>query len=128
MCIRDRSFSLNENGNSVVNWKLKVPNDVSSIIIKIVAKTGNFSDGEQKAIAVLPNRMLVTDAVPIFVKEGQTKTFTLENLAKNTSTTATNFANTLELTTNPIWEIMFALPSLKNDQNNSCLLYTSRCV
>ena len=119
--IRNNSsaFELKENGNSVVNWKLKVPNDVSSIIIKIVAKAGNFSDGEQKAIAVLPNRMLVTDAVPIFVKEGQTKTFTLENLAKNTSTTATNFANTLELTTNPIWEILFALPSLKNDQNNS---------
>lgn len=114
-----KSFELLENGNSVVNWKLKVPNDVSSIIIKVVAKAGNFSDGEQKAIAVLPNRMLVTDAVAIFVKEGQTKTFTLENLAKNNSTTATNVANTLELTTNPIWEIMFALPSLKNDQNSS---------
>ncbi|WHF52332.1 MG2 domain-containing protein [Chryseobacterium gotjawalense] len=114
-----KSFELKENGNEVVTWKLKVPNDVSSIIIKVVAKAGNFSDGEQKAIAVLPNRMLVTDAVPIFVKEGQTKTFILENLAKNTSTTATNFSNTLELTTNPIWEIMFALPSLKNDTNNS---------
>lgn len=125
--IRNNSstFELKENGNSVVNWKLKVPNDVSSIIIKIVATStslsgqGNFSDGEQKAIAVLPNRMLVTDAVPIFVKEGQTKTFVLENLKNNTSKTATNFSNTLELTTNPIWEIMFALPSLKNDTNNS---------
>ncbi|MDO5615613.1 MAG: hypothetical protein Q4G16_05445, partial [Cruoricaptor ignavus] len=76
-------------------------------------------DGEQKAIAVLPNRMLVTDAQPIFVKEGQTKTFTLKNLAENQSVTATNVSNTLELTTNPIWDIIFALPSLKNDQNNS---------
>ena len=120
-----KSFELKENGNEVVTWKVKVPNDVSSMIIKVVATSTSlsdqitFSDGEQKAIAVLPNRMLVTDAVPIFVKEGQTKTFTLENLAKNTSTTATNFSNTLELTTNPIWEIMFALPSLKNDTNNS---------
>lgn len=114
-----REFVLKENGNEVISWKLKVPKDVSSVIIKIVAKAGNFSDGEQKAIAVLPNRMLVTDAVPIFVKEGQTKTFILENLAKNNSKTATNFSNTLEITTNPIWEIMFALPSLKNDQNNS---------
>ncbi|WP_304344065.1 alpha-2-macroglobulin [Chryseobacterium koreense] len=114
-----KSFALKENGNEVITWKLKVPNDISSIIFKIVAKAGDFSDGEQKAIPVLPNRMLVTDAVPIFVKEGQTKTFTLENLAKNTSTTATNISNTLELTTNPIWEIMFALPSLKSDPNNS---------
>ena len=114
-----KSFELKELGNSVINWKLKVPKDVSSMIIKVVAKAGNYSDGEQKAIAVLPNRMLVTDAVPIFVKEGQTKTFVLENLKNNTSKTATNFSNTLDLTTNPIWEIMFALPSLKNDTNNS---------
>lgn len=116
---KEQSFSLAENGNSVVNWKVKVPNNVSSIIIKIVAKAGNFSDGEQKAIAILPNRMLVTDALPVFVKEGQTKTFTLENLKNSDSKTLTNVSNTLELTTNPIWEIMFALPSLKDDQNNS---------
>lgn len=116
---KEQSFSLAENGNTSATWKLKVPNNVSSIIIKIVAKAGNFSDGEQKAIAVLPNRMLVTDALPIFVKEGQTKTFTLENLKNSDSKTLTNVSNTLELTTNPIWEIMFALPSLKDDINNS---------
>lgn len=116
---KEQSFSLAENGNTSATWKLKVPNNVSSIIIKIVAKAGNFSDGEQKAIAVLPNRMLVTDALPIFVKEGQTKTFTLENLKNSNSKSLTNVSNTLELTTNPIWEIMFALPSLKDDTNNS---------
>ncbi|WP_374446365.1 alpha-2-macroglobulin [Epilithonimonas sp.] len=116
---KEQSFSLAENGNTFATWKLKVPNNVSSIIIKIVAKAGNFSDGEQKAIAILPNRMLVTDALPIFVKEGQTKTFTLEYLKNSNSKTLTNVSNTLELTTNPIWEIMFALPSLKDDTNNS---------
>ncbi|KAB1231428.1 alpha-2-macroglobulin family protein [Chryseobacterium viscerum] len=114
-----QNFSLNENGRSALTWKLKVPDNVSSIIFKVVAKAGAYSDGEQQAIAVLPNRMLVTDAVPVFVKEGETKTFVLDNLKNNTSTTASNVSNTLELTTNPIWEIMFALPSLKNDQNNS---------
>ncbi|WP_312285129.1 alpha-2-macroglobulin family protein [Chryseobacterium gleum] len=114
-----QNFSLNENGSSALTWKLKVPDNVSSVIFKVVAKAGQYSDGEQQAIAVLPNRMLVTDAVPVFVKEGETKTFVLDNLKNNTSTTASNVSNTLELTTNPIWEIMFALPSLKNDQNNS---------
>lgn len=116
---KEQSFSLDANGNTSATWKLKVPNNVSSIIIKVIAKAGNFSDGEQKAIAVLPNRMLVTDALPIFVKEGQMKTFTLENLKNSDSKTLTNVSNTLELTTNPIWELMFALPSLKNDNNNS---------
>lgn len=116
---REQAFSLQENGNTGVNWNLKVPNNVSSIIIKIVAKAGQFSDGEQQAVAVLPNRMLVTDALPIFVKEGQTKTFTLENLKNSESKTLGNVSNTLELTTNPIWEIMFALSSLKDDTNSS---------
>lgn len=116
---KEQSFSLDENGNSALTWKVKVPNNVSSIILKVVAKAGQYSDGEQKAIAILPNRMLVTDALPIFVKEGETKTFVLENLKNTNSTTLSNVSNTLELTTNPIWEIMFALPSLKNDQNSS---------
>ncbi|MCJ8155045.1 MG2 domain-containing protein [Chryseobacterium sp. SSA4.19] len=116
---KEQAFSLDANGNTALTWKLKVPDNVSSIIIKVVAKAGNYSDGEQKAIAVLPNRMLVTDAVPVFVKEGETKTFVLDQLKNINSTTVTNVSNTLELTTNPIWEIMFALPSLKNDQNNS---------
>lgn len=114
-----QNFDLNESGNSVVTWKVKVPNNVSSIILKVVAKAGAYSDGEQQAIAILPNRMLVTDAVPVFVKEGETKTFVLDNLKNATSTSIANVSNTLELTTNPIWEIMFALPSLKNDQNSS---------
>lgn len=116
---KEQAFSVDENGNSVLTWKLKVPDGVSSIIVKVVAKAGQYSDGEQKAVAVIPNRMLVTEAVPVFVKEGETKTFELENLKNATSTTISNVSNTLELTTNPIWEIMFALPSLKNDQNNS---------
>ncbi|MFT3919331.1 alpha-2-macroglobulin family protein [Cloacibacterium sp.] len=122
----EQAFTLNANGSTTVQWNIKVPNGVSSIIIKNVATSQSlsyqnqkFSDGEQKAIAVLPNRMLVTDAVPVFVKEGQTKTFVLENLKNNTSKTATNVSNTLELTTNPIWEVIFALPSLKNDNNLS---------
>lgn len=114
-----QNFDLNENGNSALTWKVKVPNNVSSIILKVVAKAGQYSDGEQKAVAILPNRMLVTDAVPVFVKEGETKTFILDNLKNANSATISNVSNTLELTTNPIWEIMFALPSLKNDQNNS---------
>ncbi|MGL6037447.1 MAG: alpha-2-macroglobulin family protein, partial [Soonwooa sp.] len=115
----EQAFSLKENSSTALSWTLTTPKDVSSIIIKVVAKAGEYSDGEQKAVAVLPNRMLVTDAVPIFVKEGETKTFEIENLINNNSTTVSNVRHTLELTTNPIWEVMFALPSLKNETKNS---------
>jgi len=121
-----QSFSLPANSSGSAQWKIKTPKDISGIIIRIVAKAGKYSDGEQKDIPVLSNRMLVTDAVPIFVKEGETKTFTLENLKNNTSTTVENFSNTLELTTNPIWEVIFSLPSLKNDPNQSADVFFNK--
>lgn len=115
-----QDFKVQDTGNSVVSWKIKTPyNKVNSIIIKVVAKAGDFSDGEQIPVAVLSNRMLLTDTVPIFVKEGQTKTFTLESLYNYKTGTAENVRNTLELKTNPIWEIIFALPDLSENLNIS---------
>lgn len=113
-----QNFEVKDTGNSVVSWKIKTPfNKATSIIIKVVAKAGEYSDGEQIPVAVLSNRMMLTDAVPIFVKEGQTKTFTLQNLKNNTSATVENISNTLELKTNPVWEILFALPDLSQNLN-----------
>ncbi|KQT23695.1 hypothetical protein ASG22_06535 [Chryseobacterium sp. Leaf405] len=115
-----QNFEVKATGNSVLSWNLKAPfNKASSIIIKVVAKAGEYSDGEQIPVAILSNRMLLTDALPVFVKEGQTKTFTLESLKNNTSKTVANFSNTLELKTNPIWEIIFALPNLSENLNIS---------
>ena len=108
-----QNFNLKSKTSNVVSWKLKTPyGKTPSIIARITAKAGTFSDGEQNAIAVLPNRMLVTDTQPIFVKEGQTKSFTIKNLKETTSKTLVNYSNTLELSTNPVWEIIFALPDL----------------
>ena len=114
-----QNFSLSANESTIASWRLKIPNDVKAVIFQVVAKAGQFADGEQKAIAILPNRILLTDSQPIFVKEGETKTFVLENLKNLKSKTVTNVSNSLELTTNPIWEVIFALPSLKNDVNSS---------
>ncbi|WP_027388127.1 alpha-2-macroglobulin family protein [Chryseobacterium gregarium] len=115
-----QNFEVNAAGNAVISWNLKAPfNKVSSVIIKVVAKAGEYSDGEQIPVGILSNRMLLTDALPVFVKEGQTKTFTLESLKNNTSATVANFSNTLELKTNPVWEIIFALPNLSDNLNIS---------
>ncbi len=113
-------FNINAQGNTVAAWKIKVPKNLSSaVLFRITAKAGSYSDGEQKAVAILPNRMLVTDALPVFVKEGQTRTFVLDHLKNSSSATLENVSSTLELSTNPVWKVIFALPSLKNDQNLS---------
>ncbi|WP_299254932.1 alpha-2-macroglobulin family protein [uncultured Cytophaga sp.] len=98
--------------SEVKTWSIKVPAGVQAITYRIVATAGNFSDGEENIIPVFSNRMLVTESIPMVVTRGQTKTYNLDKLANNTSKTLVNHRLTLELTPNPIWYAVQALPYL----------------
>jgi Bacterial Alpha-2-macroglobulin MG10 domain/Alpha-2-macroglobulin family/MG2 domain len=105
--------SVNSNSRSInLNWNIIIPEGIQAITYRVVAKAGNFSDGEEMSLPVLTNRMLVTETMPLPVKGKQTKTFTLEKLAHNTSTTLRNHKLTLEYTANPAWYAIQALPYL----------------
>jgi hypothetical protein len=102
-----------EKGKSInLSWNLIIPQSIQAITYRVVAKAGNFSDGEESTLPVLTNRMLVTETMPLHVKGNQTKTFTLEKLVGNTSSTLTNHKLTLEFTANPAWYAIQALPYL----------------
>lgn len=102
-----------EKGKSInLSWNLIIPQGIQAVTYRVVAKAGNFSDGEESALPVLTNRMLVTESMPLNVKGYQTKTFTLEKLVNNTSSTLTNHKLTLEFTSNPAWYAIQALPYL----------------
>ena len=103
-----------EKGNSTnVNWVIQVPSTVQAVIYRVVAAAGNFTDGEESALPIVTNRMLVTETLPIYIKENQKKTFTFDHLKNNQSKTLANYKLTFEMTTNPIWYAVFALPYLR---------------
>ena len=117
---KSQNFTVDAKGNTSVSWSLTIPeNKVQAVQYRIVAKAGDFSDGEQNALPVLSNRMLVTETLPMWIRSNETKTFTLDKL-KNTSTTlsagsSTTLSNhklTLEVTSNPAWYAVQALPYL----------------
>jgi uncharacterized protein YfaS (alpha-2-macroglobulin family) len=107
-----QNFNVDSKGNTNVSWKLNIPDDIQAIQYKIIAKAGNFSDGEQNTLPVLSNRMLVTETLPMWVRSNQTKTFTLDKLKNNPSTTLKNHKLTLEITSNPAWYAVQSLPYL----------------
>ncbi|WBX73084.1 MG2 domain-containing protein [Tenacibaculum pacificus] len=109
---KNQSFSVNSKGNTSVSWNLAIPDDIQAVQYKIVAKADNFSDGEQNVLPVLSNRMLVTETLPMWVGSNQTKTFTLDKLKNNTSTSLKHHKLTLEITSNPAWYAVQALPYL----------------
>lgn len=105
-------FSVKAKGNTNVSWELEIPDNVQTVQYKIIAKAGNFSDGEQNVLPVLSNRMLVTETLPMWIRSDQTKTFTLDKLKDNKSTTLKHHKLTLEMTSNPAWYAVQALPYL----------------
>jgi TonB-dependent SusC/RagA subfamily outer membrane receptor len=110
--LNQQSFSAKAKGNSQVTWTLSIPDNVSAVQYKILAKSGDFSDGEQNALPVLTNRMLVTETLPMWIRSNESRTFTLDKLKTNTSTSLKHHKLTLEMTSNPAWYAVQALPYL----------------
>ena len=108
-----QNFTVTKGSSDQVTWTLDVPKNVQAVVYRVVAVAGDFSDGEEAALPILTNRMLVTETMPIYIKENQTKTFIFENLEQNKSTTLDHFKLTFEMTANPIWNAIFALPYLR---------------
>jgi Bacterial Alpha-2-macroglobulin MG10 domain/MG2 domain/Alpha-2-macroglobulin family len=107
-----KDFSVSANNSTQVSWRLKIPSSVQAVEYKVIARTETFSDGEQNTLPVLSNRMLVTETLPMWVRSNQTKTFTLEKLKNNNSSTLKHHKLTLEVTSNPAWYAVQALPYL----------------
>ncbi len=108
-----QTFTVDSKGNTQVSWRLNIPDHVQAVQYQVIAKAETFSDGEQNALPVLSNRILVTETLPMWIRSDQTKTFRLDKLASSgTSTTLKNHKLTLELTSNPAWYAVQALPYL----------------
>jgi hypothetical protein len=110
---RQRPFTVKQQQSTLVSWEIKIPEGVEAVTYRIKAKSGNFSDGEEKPIPILSNRMLVTESLPLPVRGNQTKEFKFEKLLNSgSSQTIRHHRLTLEFTSNPAWYAIQALPYL----------------
>ncbi|TCD00557.1 hypothetical protein EZ449_20580 [Pedobacter frigidisoli] len=108
-----QKFQLANNGNQSLKWSLIIPSGIGAITYKLIAQSGDYSDGEEMTIPVLPNNMLVTESMPINVRGGMNKTFTMDKLLNSgDSKTLKNQSLTFEFTSNPVWYAVQALPYL----------------
>jgi len=107
-----RPFSVKKGLSTNLTWDLIIPEGIGAITYKVVAKADNYSDGEEMAIPVLTNRMLITESMPLPIRGNQTKTFRFDKLINQNggSTTLRNHKLTLEFTSNPAWYAVQALP------------------
>ncbi len=104
------SFNMEAGASDVISWKCNVPSDLqTAIMYRITAISEDHTDGEENTVALLSNRQLVTETIPMHIKGGQSKTFTMKSLSDK-SKTADPFKYTVELTSHPVWYAVQALP------------------
>jgi uncharacterized protein YfaS (alpha-2-macroglobulin family) len=121
-----------------LGWELSLPADFAPVAVtyRVVAQAGGedapkirksktknqqpvtstaqpvFTDGEENTLPVLPNRILITESLPLPIVGPGTRTFELTKLTSTSSPTRRNQSLTLELTANPAWYAVQSLPYL----------------
>ncbi|TAF09773.1 MAG: hypothetical protein EAZ75_07570 [Flavobacteriia bacterium] len=112
-----KAFNCKSKESVPVSWTVTIPEGVQGLQYKIVAKSGNFSDGEENILPVMSNKVLLTESIPIWVKGNSKKEYVFDNLKNNDSKTLKNHLFALEYTSNPTWLALQSLPYLMEYQH-----------
>lgn len=110
----EQHFTIAAGQSGAVKFPIEIPHNFNSALTyRIIAKAGDASDGEEMALPVLTNRMLVTESLPLNLRGTNKKEFRFEKLINSTnSETISNHALTVEYTSNPAWYAVQSLPYL----------------
>jgi len=117
-----KNIKLAANETKAVTFEISEFIPYELVVCKMIATAGNFSDGEQKYLPVLPDKVLVTESLPLTIRNNQKCTFTFENLLKNASKVDTKNL-TVEFSSNPSWYAVQALPTLSAPESENALDY-----
>ncbi len=115
-------FAADAGSNVEVRWQVSIPEGVTALICRFKARAGDFTDGEELVVPVLPDRMLVTESLPLPVKGKGTYSFRFDKLlaqAKHPSPSLVHNGLTVEFTGNPVWYAVMAIPYLLESTNES---------
>ena len=112
-------FTLQPDSITTASWTFTVPNTTDLLGCRIIADSNTGSDGEQRLVPVLSNQILITESTPFYlIKEGESK---IKVPIVTNSTTYRPFRMTLEITSNPVWYAVQALPTVTTPTNNNVI-------
>lgn len=124
--LSSENISLSPSGNKVISIDYLCPDTLTSLGLRVIARTVNASDGEQTVIAVLPSSQPVIQSDPFYLAPGESD-FTMEipNFPDGASVT-------FKFCDNPLWEVVTALspiivPEAESLTSRISALY-SNCV
>lgn len=120
-----QSFTVNSGQSTTVKWTINIREDYTGILgYKLTAAAGDYSDGEQNALPVLTNRVLVTETLPMHFTGNGNHQLDFPAISKlKASSTLQPEGITMEYAGNPIWYAVQALPLLDEPERGSADAY-----
>ena len=95
------------------SWRLEVPDGIGFLKYQAVGSSGRLSDGEEGFVPVLPRRVLVQESIQLPIRGPGERQFQFQRLlASGNSQTLEHQSLTLQMTSNPAWYAVLALPYL----------------
>jgi hypothetical protein len=122
---RSSRFSVEAGGTAVVKFEFNVPDGVDALGCRIVADGGRFSDGEQRLLPVLSDRIHLVESVVMNVASGEERSYPLSQLFNGQSRSATNRKLTVELIGNAAWAAVQALPSMAKPESDNAFSWAA---
>jgi len=122
MADQSKNFRTAQGKSTSVQWQLVIPKNFAVLTWRVKATARNFTDGQEKSIPVLSNRIMVTESIPMPVGGHQIKEFALEKLIESgESQTMENYRLTLDFVSNPTWYAVQALPVISEPKYNNAV-------
>ncbi len=118
---RREKFEAEAGRNVAVGFAFNVDDRYPLLGVRLTADGGNFSDGEQHILPVLSNQEYVTETLTFDLKGNDACTLRLDTLFNHNSSTATQRRLTVEVTGNPAWMAIQALPSLTQPDGENAI-------
>ncbi len=117
-----QQFTVAAHGSIGKQWKMLVPSGVQAITYRLIASSKNHSDGEERIIPVLPNQILVTESLPIHLNPKEHKKMMFDRLLNSANNKGIKQHHLkLEITSNPAWYAIQALPYVDEDQHENAI-------
>jgi uncharacterized protein YfaS (alpha-2-macroglobulin family) len=109
----ERDFFIPPRQSKTLAWTIRVPDGLSLLAYKAVAASADHQDGEEGQFLVIPRRIEVQEALPLWISRAGEKRFNFKKLQQSAgSDTLRHLGLTVQMTSNPAWYAVMALPYL----------------
>lgn len=118
-------FNVGGNGTSVVTFSLDAAFEQPYVVVRMTAEGKTFGDGEEHFLPVLSDRVTVARSVPFSMTGAGTLTLRTDTLLPREKTAADRRL-VVDVTSNPTWYAVAALPPLANQTDESATGWATR--